>query len=311
MITCGMKPFVGSPRHMLYVIFGPEVPMKSCALLLPKTRHLRLTILVAILTCSPLAERRADAASVEVQEKAARKACLAGDYPAGVAILADLFVETKNPTYVFNQARCFEQNGRNVEAINRFREYLRIAPNLDADIKASVNQHITDCQALGKPQPDPSASSGVGPTTRATDTAPPSVSTTAGDAPRPRPDPVQVLAGPVDQGASDARLRTAGLIVAAAGGAFVMTGVILNLKANALTNDLASAGAYSRQTESKRADFETFAKIGYGIGGACLAGGTLLYILGWRHGPRQDTQVALLPAFGPDGVTAILKGTFQ
>jgi hypothetical protein len=296
---------------MLYVIFRPEVPMKFCPLSYPKTLHLRLTAFFAILTCSPLAERSADAASVEVQEKAAHKACLSGDYSAGVALLADLFVETKDPTYVFNQGRCFEQNGRNIEAINRFREYLRIAPHLDADVKASVNQHIADCQAFGKSQPETSDSSGAGQAVRPTPAAPPPDSSTTEDAARPRPDLVQVEASPADQDPSGAHLRAAGMIVAGVGGASVITGVILNLKANALTNDLASAGFYSRQTESKRADYETFAKVGYGVGGACLAGGVLLYILGWRHGPKQDTQVALLPAFGPDSMTAVLKGAFQ
>ena len=53
------------------------------------------------------------------QDKAARKACLSGDYSKGVAILADLFVETREPIYVFNQGRCFEQNLQYLEAIGR------------------------------------------------------------------------------------------------------------------------------------------------------------------------------------------------
>jgi hypothetical protein len=32
-------------------------------------------------------------------------ACLSGDYTKGVAILSELFVDTKDPTYLFNQGR--------------------------------------------------------------------------------------------------------------------------------------------------------------------------------------------------------------
>ena len=46
-------------------------------------------------------------------------ACLSGDYTKGVAILSELFVDTKDPTYLFNQGRCFEQNRRYDDAIAR------------------------------------------------------------------------------------------------------------------------------------------------------------------------------------------------
>lgn len=56
----------------------------------------------------------------------ARTACLAGDYSKGATILSQLFVETKDPNYIYNQARCFEQNSRYQEALSRFQEYLRV-----------------------------------------------------------------------------------------------------------------------------------------------------------------------------------------
>src|SRR5512140_1773690 len=57
--------------------------------------------------------------------KAAKKACIAGDYAKGVEILSDLYVETGDLNFVFNQGRCFEQSGRYQDAINRFHEYAR------------------------------------------------------------------------------------------------------------------------------------------------------------------------------------------
>ena len=72
-----------------------------------------------------LATSPALAASRQAQELTARTSCLSGDYAKGVAILSELFVDTKDATYIFNQGRCFEQNSRYQDAIARFQEYLR------------------------------------------------------------------------------------------------------------------------------------------------------------------------------------------
>src|SRR5512142_3383585 len=69
------------------------------------------------------ATNQARAASIESKERAAQKTCLAGDYAKGVAILAELYMRTRDANYIYNQARCFEQNGKYEEAIARFREY--------------------------------------------------------------------------------------------------------------------------------------------------------------------------------------------
>jgi len=40
-----------------------------------------------------------------------------------VDLLAQLFVETGDVNYIYNQGRCYEQNGKFGEAILRFREF--------------------------------------------------------------------------------------------------------------------------------------------------------------------------------------------
>ncbi len=84
--------------------------------------------------------------SPEAQERAARKACLLGDVAKGTEILADLYLDTKNPTHIYNQGRCFEQNGQNEQAILRFREYLRKAENLPAADANAVENKIKDLE---------------------------------------------------------------------------------------------------------------------------------------------------------------------
>jgi hypothetical protein len=79
---------------------------------------------------------RALGANVESKERSAKKACLLGDVNKGADILADLYVETNDPVYIYNQGRCFEQNGKDEQAVLRFKEYLRKDSNLgkaDAD----------------------------------------------------------------------------------------------------------------------------------------------------------------------------------
>jgi len=95
-----------------------------------------------------LASQTARAGSRESRERAARVACLSGDYAKGVAILSELFVDLKNPTYIYNQARCLEQNMKHAEAIGRFQEYLRVGKKLSQDDRADAERHIADCEQL-------------------------------------------------------------------------------------------------------------------------------------------------------------------
>jgi hypothetical protein len=60
------------------------------------------------------------AGQVDSKERDARKACLSGDYARGVQILTELFVDSNDPTYIYNQARCYEQSRRCGNAIARF-----------------------------------------------------------------------------------------------------------------------------------------------------------------------------------------------
>jgi hypothetical protein len=119
------------------------------------------------------------AAGKDSKERAAKTACLAGDYAKGVALLAELYVSTGEAIYLFNQGRCFQQNGKYEEAIVRFREYQR--KNIDAGRApdAVAEKHIADCrEQLAQNKP-------------ATPTSPPAQDKPASEsAPPPAPLPV-------------------------------------------------------------------------------------------------------------------------
>jgi tetratricopeptide (TPR) repeat protein len=108
---------------------------------------MRSWIVCALLSANLLVGQSALAAKPPSKERQAKKACLSGDYAKGVGILADLFLETNDSTFLYNQGRCYEQNIRYVEAAERFKEYLRKAPNLGSADKAEVDKHIADCEA--------------------------------------------------------------------------------------------------------------------------------------------------------------------
>jgi tetratricopeptide (TPR) repeat protein len=234
----------------------------------------------------------------ESKERAAKKACLAGDTAAGVAILIDLYLDTNDTTYLFNQGRCLEQNRRYEDAIGRFREYLVKAKNLTPEEKADTDKHINDCESYlhgSKPTASPTS-----PETSKSGAAPPPVAQNA---------PFQAAVSSPATGARSAGsgLRTAGLLVAGMGGAGLIGGLVLNLKVNSMSSEL--EGNYGLAADATRKNYKTAGWIAYGAGAACLAGGAILYYLGWRR-ERGSSSVTLLPTAGPDLAGAVLVGAF-
>lgn len=253
-------------------------------------------ILLSILFVVPVAR----AAKHDAKERAAKRACLNGEPAKGVQILTDLYIDSNDPTYIFNQGRCFEQNNRYEEAIGRFREYLRkIGGTTEAD-KADTKdaeKHIADCEAVlgrkvgepGQPTPPPQPQA---------QTVPPIAST----APPPT---IVHPAAPAPPASAGSGLRVAGIVVTAVGGAALVAGIAFNLKANSTTSDLENH--FDPNTYSSSKDYRTLSQVGYGAGAVCVVGGLLLYYLGAR---ADDHQVAMLPTLGNGAAGAVLTGAF-
>jgi len=264
-------------------------------------RRRYLLVLATLLLTAPAAW----AGNVDTKERAARTACLAGDYARGVALLSELFVATMDPTYIYNQGRCFEQNRRYDDAIARFQEYLRAGKRLGKDEKADAQKHIADCKELLAGQP--SQPLVVAPTPQ-----PASIPAPVPVAPAPvSPIVQQTNVQPTSESGSGLRtLRTAGIVTAAVGGAALVASVVLNLKVNSMANDLQKTNGYDAGKVSDRDTYETLGWASYGVGAACVATGAVLYYLGMRSGAPDSASVALVPAFAPGQASAILKGSF-
>jgi len=249
-----------------------------------------------------LAAQPARAGGRDASERTARKACLAGDYAKGAAILSDLFVSTKNATYIFNQGRCFEQNHRYEDALSRFQEYLRVGDNLSAKDKADAEKHAADCQEILAKQ-----NGQVAPAAPVARVPPPPV--VARPPVESQPLVVQQTnTRPARETGSG--LRTAGIVTAAVGGAALVAGVVMNLKVNRLASDLQKTNGYDSGKVSDRNSYETLGWVGYGVGAACVATGAVLYYLGLRAGAVGSAPVAFVPALAPGQAGAVLKGSF-
>ncbi|HXU81600.1 MAG TPA: hypothetical protein VN914_09395 [Polyangia bacterium] len=111
------------------------------------------TALAGALACLVMA-RANPARAADPREDEAQTECLAGHLERGLQLLAELYVATGDPNHIYNQGRCFEQNGRLDEAISRFREYLRKAKHITPAEEADARRHIRDCELLRRPPSD-------------------------------------------------------------------------------------------------------------------------------------------------------------
>jgi hypothetical protein len=240
------------------------------------------------------------------KERLAKKACLAGDPARGVEILAELYVDTNDITYIFNQGRCFEQNRRYEDAVGRFREYLvKGEDKLSDSDKALAKKRIEACESyLPKTEqhsplaPEPVMAAPVFQPPPPVEAAPETPVGIAAQAQKP------------DKNAG-AALRITGIVVGALGVAAIGAGVGFNLQANSMASDLEKPESFNRDTDSSRKTYKTLSMVGYGVGAAFVVGGSLMYILGWRSGQRaKSSELALVPIFAPDSAGALLTGAF-
>lgn len=117
------------------------------------------------------------------------------------------------------------------------------------------------------------------------------------------------LAGPPD-GRNGPGLRAAGIVAAAVGGAGLLAGLMLNLKANSLADEMMKTDQFSEGKASDRDTYETASWTSYGVGGACFLAGVVLYGIGSRPGQSMSSGVTIAPAYAPGRAVAVVRGAF-
>jgi hypothetical protein len=230
----------------------------------------------------------------DARELQAKEACLGGHPDKGIELLAQLYAETSDPTYIYNQGRCFEQNGRPADAVTRFREYLRkatLAPDEKADIQKRIEALESESRATG-----------------------PVVAPIAPAPSAPGPSATLVATAPPEPNSRARHFRIAGIAVAGVGAGALAFGVVMGLRASSLsdqvTSDAANKGTFSQTTYDEGRTAERYQIVGYSVGAAALIGGTILYLWGFEHGGERETAPTIMAAVAPGEARLGLKVRF-
>jgi len=228
----------------------------------------------------------------DAREIRAREDCLTGRVEPGVTLLAELFAETGNANFVYNQARCYEQNGRAEDAINRFREYLRVAKGIGSDDRADVDRHIAECRALQTEQQRAAVLSANAQTA---------------------PSAMNQVVMPAQGDRAGSRLRLSGAVVGGVGLAAVATGGIFSLLVRS-TKQQAESDARNRKydsaLDSRGRNYETLQWVCYGVGAGLVASGVVLYGIGQSRAHSEQASLGLVPSVGQGMGSLALEGKF-
>jgi len=278
----------------------------------------------------------------DVQERAAQKACLTGDTAKGVEILADLFIATKNPTYIYNQGRCFEQARLYGDAVGRFREYLVKATDASDQEKIETQKHIEACQSYLRSESEPPPGNtapkriqpSIGETGSGDASTPPGPAAEPSRQPAgstiPAPSPASPLVdhrspapGPIEH--PGRTLRIAGVTTGVVGVIACGTGVAFGLRAKSKDDQSASSTVFDPQLKKDADSARTMAYVFFAVGGAAVVTGTILAVLGWSSEVNSHTEtaanesspsvalarpIALQPILGPNAAGLLLGGAF-
>jgi hypothetical protein len=260
------------------------------------------------------AARAAD--SREAREREARKACFTGNVDRGVELLVDLYGETGHPNYIYNQARCFERNGKYDQALLSYEDYLRKAKDLGDPERAQVEKSIAELRAKMASPPAPGGG----------EAAAPVLLSPALDAPGTTPATKPAEAPLSPPGAGDEAMADGGwplqrkagvmsLVVAGGGLAVGIAGTVLRRGRGGDFNDVCTVvggepmprfigtGPDCRGQYDAVKSAERMMWIGYASAGAFAAAGVTLLLL--SPAPQaQSLASRCAPAIGATGGTS-------
>jgi hypothetical protein len=248
-------------------------------------------LLAAFLACGLAARPAGAAADRDPRETEAKKRCAAGDAKGGIALLAELYALTNETTYIYNQARCYQQNGATHQAILRFQEYLRKETHVTPDERAKIDGYIKELSAGERRDelpalPVPSIGSALTTPSRVPESPPP-------EAADERP---LALGG----------LVIGGGIATVAGLALTGTGIAFEVKARSKAQQSAQAPVYDPNLDDSARSARTTGYVLIGAGAAAVVGGVAATVLGLR----QRQGLALLPSIDRRTVSLTAVGRF-
>jgi hypothetical protein len=252
-----------------------------------------LVVTVALGASASRAAAQAPAQEVDPRPAEALAACGAGDVNKGIGILAQLYAESRNPTFVFNQGRCYQQNGQLEQSKQRFREYLRVGKDEPAEDRKRAEAYVAEID---------------------------------NEIERRRAEEAALRAQPGSPAAEARRRRTLRVVGIVLGGVAVASlgvGIFASQKVSSLERQyegkIADGSVVYQEEERQELDelkasgyrYETVQYVSLGLALAAAAGAATTFALaglGWPGSPPPErTQIALTPVVSP----GLLGGQLQ
>jgi tetratricopeptide (TPR) repeat protein len=253
-----------------------------------KRRPWPRTAVVLVLMVAPAAAAVAAPPAPTPDPRAirARIACDAGEVDRGVALLAEIAADNNDNNALFNQARCYQQNGRARQALERFKEYRRRVPRITAAESRQLDVYVRELETELAAQDKVAAP--------LSPVAPPVVA-------------------PVDNPAPARRtLLVPAAVTGAIGAAALVGGVYFSLKVRSLSRELEAAAPQltpkdyrDKKSQGERA--VTYQWIGYGAAAAALTASGVLLMMNHDSGSPEAARVSWAPAVAPGMAGGVLR----
>jgi hypothetical protein len=237
----------------------------------------------------------------------AERACLEGSFQRGIQLLAELYLASRHPAYLHNQARCYEQNGQYRQAAGRYREFLlklqELPPGartedtkLPAEKVAAIEARAAKLEQLGFASAPPPAE-------------PPPAATLVEREPAGPPPSVPSAGG-------GAGWRGTGVALLALGGLGLAGSGVLGLRARQAERDISEASSQGGRTydpdryrTGERA--ARMATVGFIAAPAAAVVGALLYWRGASLRTRKErAHLQLLPTIARGGLGGLVAVSY-
>jgi tetratricopeptide (TPR) repeat protein len=264
---------------------------------LPRKLCIVSGILVALLVCARegAAEPRRKQA-VQTHYNQGMKQYTLGHFPEAIEEFSKAYDLKPEPIFLYNIAQSHRQNKNPERAMFFYRRYLEAEPG--AKNRAEVEKRMKEMEKLLAEERERSA--------------PPPFPPPPPAPPPPRPAPVVVTPipepetpppPPVQAPATSGRgLRIGGVVVSCVGLAGIGTGVFFGIHSNSLYTQ-ARQGTWDPAKDDSSKTFQVLEWVSLGVGGAAVATGIVLYIVGATAKSPSET-VSFVPLLAP-GVTGI------
>ena len=211
-----------------------------------------------------------------------------GEFDQAIAAFRAAYAISQAPGLLFNIGQSFRLKKDYEQATYFYTTYLRLKP--DAPNRADVEERLKEMEQLIAEQKKLEQSKPIG-------TVPPDGGTTTQQKDKPE-EKVPVV--DEEKLRSGQTLMTASYVTAGAGGALVITGFIFGSLAKSAEKDLNGLGSGDTWTSEQQDRYDagkrnnTIAIVSFIAGGAAIATGVTLYVMGTMK-KKSATSVAVVP----------------